>query len=282
MQQSPLAQNGNKSESIYSALFKNSEKEHYAKVDFSLFKKDKIDFYEIAQKMSNPHYKKTFFLLYQEEAERMNLATPEIYAENKINNIFKKVDALSEEEKEVKKTAFDKKFPDGFKTEQEEIQDILNITQEYYEEFKENLAEYLRIAKGNENEQIKRTQYMLSVLSDDPEKFEAFSEKFFSDGDVRNELKEPKIAKKLDAVGTAKNFQSELVKKVIRDNNAIVEHYKGIGSVAVKSQQHLKEFRVKKFKRCHNKAKKQSQLKKTIKQSKDEISQSKLNLDKKD
>ena len=232
--------------------------------------------------MSNHHYKKTFFLLYQEEAERMNLATPENYAENKINNIFKKVDALSEEEKEIKKTAFDKKFPDGFKTEQEEIQDILNITQEYYEEFKENLAEYLRIAKGNENEQIKRTQYMLSVLSDDPEKFEAFSEKFFSDGDVRNELKEPKIAKKLDAVGTAKNFQSELVKKVIRDNNAIVEHYKGIGSVAVKSQQHLKEFRVKQFKRCHNEAKKQSQLKKTIKQSKDEISQSKLNLDKKD
>lgn len=269
-------------ESVYSASFPKFEKEHYAEVDFSLFKSGDVDFYEVAQKMDNFHYKKTFFLLYQEEAERMNLPNPENYANNKISNILEKVTALSDDEREVYKKSFDEKFPNGFKTEQEEIQIILDETQEYYEQFKENLADYLRTAQGNENEQIKRTQYMLSVLSDDPEKFDEFSERFFNDGDFKNELKEPKIAKKLNAVGTSKRFQSELVKKVIKDNNAIIEHYKGIGSIAVKSQEHLKEFRAKQFKRGHIEAQKKLQAKKAIKQSTNEISQSKLSYNRED
>ena len=212
----------------------------------------------------------------------MNLPNPENYANNKISNILEKVTALSDDEREVYKKSFDEKFPNGFKTEQEEIQIILDETQEYYEQFKENLADYLRTAQGNENEQIKRTQYMLSVLSDDPEKFDEFSERFFNDGDFKNELKEPKIAKKLNAVGTSKRFQSELVKKVIKDNNAIIEHYKGIGSIAVKSQEHLKEFRAKQFKRGHIEAQKKLQAKKAIKQSTNEISQSKLSYKRED
>ena len=263
-------------ESVHSVSFPKFEREHYAEVDFSLFKSRSVDFYEIAQKMNNFHYKKTFFLLYQEEAERMNLPNPENYASNKINNILEKVTALSDDEREVYKKSFDEKFPNGFKTEQEEIQAILDKTQEYYEQFKENLADYLRTAQGNENEQIKRTQYMLSVLSDDPEKFYEFSERFFSDGDFKNELKEPKIAKKLNAVGTSKRFQSELVKKVIKDNNAIISHYKGIGSIAVKSQEYLKEFRAKQFKRGYIEAQKKLQTKKSIKQSINEISKPKL------
>lgn len=269
-------------ESMHSASFPKFEKEHYAEIDFSLFKSRDVDFYEVAQKMDNFHYKKTFFLLYQEEAERMNLPNPENYANNKISNILEKVTALSDDEREVYKKSFDEKFPNGFKTEQEEIQIILDETQEYYEQFKENLADYLRTAQGNENEQIKRTQYMLSVLSDDPEKFDEFSERFFNDGDFKNELKEPKIAKKLNAVGTSKRFQSELVKKVIKDNNAIIEHYKGIGSIAVKSQEHLKEFRAKQFKRGHIEAQKKLQAKKAIKQSTNEISQSKLSYKRED
>mgnify|MGYP001008244989 CR=1 FL=1 len=96
----------------------------------------------------------------------------------------------------------------------------------------------------------------------------------------KNELKEPKIAKKLNAVGTSKRFQSELVKKVIKANNAIIEHYKGIGNIAVKSQEHLKEFRAKQFKRGHIEAQKKLQAKNRLENKIDDLKQSSFKIQK--
>ncbi|WP_241008714.1 hypothetical protein [Aggregatibacter actinomycetemcomitans] len=119
----------------------------------------------------------------------MNLPNSKSCANNKITNVFEEIAVISEDEKENQKAAFEKKYSNRFKTENEEIQAVLDETREYYKKFKENLADYLRTEQGNEIEQIKRTQYMLSILSDNAERFYEFSERFFSDGDFRNELK---------------------------------------------------------------------------------------------
>ncbi|EHK91145.1 hypothetical protein [Aggregatibacter actinomycetemcomitans] len=212
----------------------------------------------------------------------MNLPNSKSYANNKITNVFEEIAVISEDEKENQKAAFEKKYSNGFKTENEEIQAVLDETREYYKKFKENIADYLRTEQGNEIEQIKRTQYMLSILSDNAERFYEFSERFFSDGDFRNELKEPKISKKLNLVGTEGRFQSELVKKIIRDNNAIIKHYKDVGEIVTKSQKFLKEFRAKQFKKGNIEAQKKSQSTKKIKQSKDVKPQTKLSCNKED
>ena len=242
----------------FSSTYPKFELEPLAVKDFkNLANMGNVELYEIGEKLKNPVYQKTFILLYQEQAEKLNMPNVENFAKNKMNTLQEQINSIPDDEKAEAKKIFDKKFPNGFKTQKELVKENIEEMKGAYDEFRDNLTLYLKIEQWNTDEQIKRTQYMQDVLSKEPEKFNTFSERFFSDGDIKNAIPN---TDKLKRIGTSKRFKDVLTERVLFDTNRIIKNADTLGRVAKRSQDQLKEYRIKQFKRGHSEAVKKLQM----------------------
>jgi hypothetical protein len=242
----------------FSSTYPKFELEPFAVKDFkNLVNIGNVELYEIGEKLKNPDYQKSFILLYQEQAEKLNMPNVENFAKNKMNTLQEQINSIPDDEKAEAKKIFDKKFPNGFKTQKELVKENIEEMKGAYDEFRDNLTLYLKIEQWNTDEQIKRTQYMQDVLSKEPEKFNTFSERFFSDGDIKNAIPN---TDKLKRIGTSKRFKDVLTERVLFDTNRIIKNADTLGRVAKRSQDQLKEYRIKQFKRGHSEAVKKLQM----------------------
>lgn len=263
-----------------------------AKNDMNRYKETQDPYiaFEINRKMQKSDYLKSIQEIYKAEAPSPHLA--ENYANSKINSIKDTVNGLSEEQKTEFSERFKREYPNGFKTtneqEAENLAEIIKSEQEIKNtenRFIDNLTNYLRTEQGNENEQYKRLQYFQQEMIDNPDNFQRFTERFFTDGNIRSTLP-PDIQAKLDRIGSrlnkdgnankagAKSFSQSLQNKVLKETKSLSQQV-GKGNLSVKAKEQLKMYYARQFKKEYGTAEKKLQMKRQLEQ-RNKISNPKL------
>ncbi|MDH2998047.1 hypothetical protein A1D22_09170 [Pasteurellaceae bacterium LFhippo2] len=268
----------------YGKKFKPFIIDPIAKSDLEKYKAEDSDYlaFEISEKMKKADYAKSIELIYQEQGKTFMQGNN--YAQNKIDNINERVNGLSDTQKAEFSEQFNKQYPNGFKTtaEQEAEKEMHAIEQARklekeanatYQQFQNELAEYLKTEQGNQTEQAKRVSYFQNEINNDPEKFNNFSEQFFTNGDFRSQLPKDTQAK-LDRIGHAlhngkpnkdgaKKFSSALQSKVLDDTQKIANNI-ALGNNSVHAREQLKMYYARQFKKEYGNAEKKLQQKKTL------------------
>lgn len=265
---------------IPKAEIKEQEKSYIdpiAKYDLALFeqshRQDPPMAYSIYRKMEDkPEYAQSVFFYYEEQAKSLNLPNTENVARSMVENIHEIIKDMPQAEKDKLEQSYRKNYPNGFKTtkqieteENAKLSEIEKRAEGEFNLFSKELGEYLKTEQGNENEQLKRLSYFQTMVNRDPDNFDKFTERYFTDGDLRNALPED-VKTKLNRFGNAieqgkKNktgaikFNTKLKEKIVSETKKLTEN-KALGAISINAKNQLKEYYASIFKKEYTKAKK--------------------------